>query len=299
MRRRSKLALAAFLLICTGAIAQDQQSPAPQAQYLSSFAPGNVIAGFGGLSALEISEDGNRFFVLSDRAILFEGQFARNQTQISDMLIAPAMSLRDVDGQEFRGKSGDSEGLALSKNGNLMLSFEGVPRLSSVPDTHAETIDLIRHTRPDAFRQLPENAALEALAVDENGAYFTLPEDPRDGGDFPVWRYRHDLWDQPFAIARHDGFLAVGADFGPDGMFYLLERKLAFPGFASRIRRFTITGDHISEGEVILKTTPGQHDNLEGISLWRDDQWRIRITMVSDNNYFILQTTEFVEYVMP
>lgn len=297
MFRRVGIALS--LLIAAAALAQAPQQHANTAILVNTYLPGNLIAGFGGLSGLEISSDGNAFFALSDRSLLFEGQFSRTDGIITDVLVRNPWQLRDGAGHVFRGKSGDSEGLALSDNGDLLISFEGIPRLSLVPEKQPDQIHLHRFPRPDVFRKMPENASLEALAVDSAGIFYTLPEDTRDDGDFPVWRFNGSDWDQPFSIPRHGSFLPVGADFGPDGMFYLLERRFALLGFASRVRRFAISGNQISAGETILETHPGEHDNLEGIALWRDDQERIRITMVSDNNYFILQRTAFVEYMIP
>ncbi len=294
-----RLGIALSLLIAGVSLAGAPQHQENTAIFVNTYLPGNQIAGFGGLSGLEVSSDGTAFFALSDRSLLFEGRISRTDGIVTDALVHTPWKLRDGESQVFRGKSGDSEGLALSDDGDLLISFEGIPRLSLVPEKQPDQINLHRFPRPNAFRRMPENASLEALAVDRNGTYYTLPEDTRDGSDFPVWRFRDNSWDQPFHISRQGDFLPVGADFGPDGMFYLLERRLGFPGFASRIRRFTITGDRISAGETILETTPGQHDNLEGIAIWKDTQDRIRITMVSDNNYFILQRTEFVEYMIP
>lgn len=294
-----RIGIALSLLIAGVSLADAPRYQENTAIFVNTYLPGNLIAGFGGLSGLEVSSDGTAFFALSDRSLLFEGRFSRTDGVITDALVRTPWQLRDGEGQIFRGKSGDSEGLALSDDGDLLISFEGIPRLSLVPEKQPDQINLHRFPRPNAFRRMPENAALEALAVDHSGTYYTLPEDTRDGSNFPVWRFRGNSWDQPFHITRRGDFLPVGADFGPDGMFYLLERRLGFPGFASRIRRFTITGDQISAGETILETWPGQHDNLEGIAIWQDHHGRIRITMVSDSNYFILQRTEFVEYMIP
>jgi hypothetical protein len=75
----------------------------------------------------------------------------------------------------------------------------------------------------------------------------------------------------PFTIERRGEFLPVGADFGPDGLFYLLERRfLGIFGLQSRVRRFAIDGDTIGAEETLLETRPWTHDNLEGISVWRD-----------------------------
>ncbi|MGB0900697.1 esterase-like activity of phytase family protein [Halocynthiibacter sp.] len=294
-RFRSTLILA---LLSPAAMVGDQLPPA-QAVFLDNYTVGNHIPGFGGLSGLEISENGNSFFALSDRSILFEGQFARQNEHITDVMVRAPIPLLQEGGTAFHGKSGDSEGLALTNDGRIVISFEGIPRLSALPHPRLPSAGLNRFERPDDFQKMPENAALEALAVDSAGTFYTLPEDTRDGSDFPVWRFRDNIWDQPFLIPRVGDYLPVGADFSSDGDLYLLERRLALTGFASRIRRFRISGNMISDGEIILETAPGQHDNLEGIALWRDDQGHIRITMVSDNNYFILQRTEFVEYMIP
>lgn len=300
MRWRFKFTVTALLLIAPGVFAQDQRQPVPQAQFLSSYSPGNDIAGFGGLSGFEISADGHSFVALSDRSLLFEGQFIRENGTISTIVTGPPMPLLRQNGQPIHGKAGDSEGLAQRDDGQLVISFEGIPRLSVAQQDTSGNLTLTRLDRPSSFARMPENAALEALAIDQNNTFYTLPEDTRNGEDFPVWRFKGNQWAHPFNIPRHGDFLPVGADFGPDGALYVLERRIAgFPGFASRVRRFHIAGDNISEGETLFTTSSGQHDNLEGIALWRDDQGRIRITMVSDNNYFILQTTQFVEYVIP
>ena len=91
----------------------------------------------------------------------------------------------------------------------------------------------------------------------------------------------------------------MGADFGPDGWFYLLERQFTGYGFRSRVRRFDVAGDTVHHEEKLLESPALRHDNLEGISVWRADDGTIRMTMVSDDNFRpFLQRTEFVEYAV-
>jgi hypothetical protein len=154
---------------------------------------------------------------------------------------------------------------------------------------------LPRH--PD-FAALQGNASLEALAADAEGALYALPE--RSGSwtrPFPVWRYADGVWSRAFEVPRRGRFLPVGADFGPDGRLYLLERRMPLPfDFATRVRRFEIVDGQIVSEETLLETPPGLHDNLEGLAVWRDDDGAIRLTMVSDDNYSRFQKTEIVEY---
>ncbi len=87
--------------------------------------------------------------------------------------------------------------------------------------------------RDDAFDAFARNAGFEAVAITPDGALLAIPEDVSDGGDFPVWRFRNGVWDVPFAIPRRGAFLPVGADVGPDGRLYVLERALTGRGFAA------------------------------------------------------------------
>ena len=87
-------------------------------------------------------------------------------------------------------------------------------------------------------------------------------------------------------------------EIGPDGRLYLLER--AFTGFAfrSRVRALTLGPKRAVTSETLLTTPSWRHDNLEGLSVWKDAQNRIRLTMISDDNFRAIQRTQFVEYVV-
>jgi hypothetical protein len=102
---------------------------------------------------------------------------------------------------------------------------------------------------------------------------------------FPLFVF-DGAWTQPFTIPRDGAFLPVGADFGPDGRLYLLERDFrGLAGFAARVRAFAIGPDGPGPAETVLETDPGTHDNLEGLSVWRDGAGALRLTMVSDDNF--------------
>jgi hypothetical protein len=89
----------------------------------------------------------------------------------------------------------------------------------------------------------------------------------------------------------------VGADFDDLGRLYLLERSTTPVGFQTRVRRFDLTTGHRSETD-LFTSRPGQYSNLEGLSVWTDAQGRIRLTMVSDDNFSTLLRTQVVEYAV-
>jgi len=143
---------------------------------------------------------------------------------------------------------------------------------------------------------------LEAVAVQADGTIWTLAEQtPRPDRPYHLFDQRPGApWATRIRLTRNGFWSAVGADFGPDGRFYLLERRFAGLGFASRLRAFNLR-DHAEPlgGEVVYRAPVGRHGNLEGVALWQGADGRLRALMVSDDNLIRLQRSELVEVVLP
>ncbi|MFZ3582614.1 esterase-like activity of phytase family protein [Loktanella sp. DJP18] len=245
---------------------------------------------FGGMSGIEMSDDGTRFHALSDHGTLWQGRIRRDGGVIVGLDTVSATTLSVGRGNAGR-RMDDSEGLAIGPDGRIYVSFEGYARVAIYPDVTRPPVTI---PRPREFDGFQVNASLEALALGPDGALYTLPErSGRQSLPFPMFRLLDDAWTVPFSIPRDGAFLPVGADIGPDGLFYLLERDFAGIGFRSRVRRFDMTGQN---GETLLETGIGVHDNLEGISVWREDGGAIRMTLIADDNFKFFQSTELVEY---
>lgn len=251
--------------------------------------------GFGGFSGLEISPDGATFVALSDRTLLVSGHLRRDATGVvTGLEIAAIEPLLDPRGNLLTGARADSEGLAIGPDGTTWISFEGAARIRR-QGTAGEPPSLLLHN--PAFDSLRLNASLEALAVDAEGTLYTIPEQParRMGAVLPVHRFRDGAWDVAFRLPRRDGFAVAGADVGPDGRLYVLERSFAGLGFRSRLRRVNLDG---TGEEILLTTGTGLHDNLEGVAVWADGEG-LRATMISDDNFNFLQQTQIVDYRLP
>jgi hypothetical protein len=287
------------LIACLAALlAAAAPATAQQAEHLGSFTwSGGGAAAFGGFSGLELTEDGRGFFAVTDRGHLATGQLLRDGDRISGVSRTELHPLTTDTGAPLDPVMSDAEGLALAPNGDLYVSFEAVHRVARIPPGSAR----LQHVpRGPEFEDQQNNSSFEALALDPQGRPITLPE--RSGAwerPFPVFRLEDGTWTRPYTLRRDGKFLPVGADTGPDGRLYLLERHFNGIAFSTRLRSFAFTPDGIGDERLVLQTLPGRHDNLEGISVWRDAAGRIRLTMISDDNFVFVQRTEFVEYVLP
>lgn len=273
-------------------MAEDKQT----ARFLSSYHWTKERDGFGGYSGISLTPNGAGFIIVSDRAHLIEGTIFRHGDRIIGVRSAEMAALNIPDDLFLDPSVQDTEGLAKDNQGRLYISVESTNRVL------CRNITGVWTALPDhpGLRALPHNQGLEALAIDGDGTLFALPEFSESlQVPFPVFRYRQGSgWDVPMSISRNEGFLPVGADVGPDGKLYVLERGFSGFGFSSRVRRFDFLNGYSFDGETLLTTKPRRHDNLEGLSVWAATDGTLRLTMISDDNFFFLQKTEIVEYAV-
>lgn len=287
-----------FLLAAAGlglaALAQDR----PAAVHLQTVVWPRDQHGLGGFSGLTVSPDGARFLAVTDRGYRVEGTLHREDGRITEIHDASARRLPGTDGRVTKTIEVDAEGIATGPDGTVFVSFEGDHRIWAYPPDQdaARTV-----ATPAAFAEFPNNRGLEALAVDRDGTLYSMAEQStRWMGDFTVWRRTASGWDNRLTLPRRGIlFLPVGAEVGPDGRLYVLERAFLGIGFRSRVRSFAIGAGALEDETVLLTSALRRHDNLEGLAVWRDGTDSIRLTMISDDNQFRLQETQFVEYRVP
>ncbi|MDC0737892.1 esterase-like activity of phytase family protein [Cognatishimia sp. SS12] len=292
MRKRLAIALSAALLLGW----QVRATPDGAAQFVSSTKWHHNADWFGGFSGIELSDDGTGFVAISDRGRIVEGTLTRDAGRIARVALTKDSPIYGLQGEVQSRHQRDTEGLAIRKDGRLYVSFEGAHRVWAYMQFGAQAAGIERH---EDFKRMRNNGSLEALAVDDRNRLYTMPEDPKDKDVIPVYRYDRGTWSVPFHLPRREGYLPVGADFGPDGKLYLLERDFRGFGFRTQVRRFDISGDTVTGEVMLLRTATGRHDNLEGLAVWQDAAGQLRLTMISDDNFLFYQRTEIVEYVLP
>ncbi len=250
---------------------------------------------FGGFSGLEVVDGGAGFVSISDRGHWATARMVRTDGRLTGIETTGFGPLRAISGEAVSGDDIDAEGLARHSDGSFYVSFEAFHRIRRHPtlDAPAEEVP-----SPREFRRLQNNSGLEALTFDAADVLYAIPE--RSGAltrPFPVYRLRDGVWDADLNLPRSGDFLVAGADFGPDGRLYVLERDFGWlRGFSTRIRRFSLDEAKLDAGETIFETAIGSAENYEGISVWRDEAGILRITLITDDNFFTLQSTVVAEY---
>ena len=252
---------------------------------------------FGGFSAIEVDADGRSFVSISDRGWIVRGTLLRDTDgRITGVEAGPVEVLLSArTGEPLPSYYSNAEGMAMAPDGRIYVSFEGYHRLSVIEPGESSVRVL---PPPPEFKGFQANSGLESLALDPQGRPIGILERSGDlNRPFPVYRLEKDgRWTRPYALPRKPPFLPVGADTGPDGRLYVLERHFAGIGFQTRVRSFAFGKTGLEDERILLETPLGRHDNLEGISAWRDSTGAIRLTMISDDNLNLFQRTEIAEY---
>lgn len=250
---------------------------------------------FGGWSGIEVGAQGMQMTVISDRGQLVEAALERRNGRLTGVAITNRVRLGRSTGGRLRKKASDAEGLAIAADGTTFISFEHRHRIMRANTDNGRTRGRIALPFQNV---LGDNEGIEALAMGPDGTLYAIAEQPlAAGAPFPLYAYSGGKWRVSARIPQRGPFVPVGADFDSKGRLWLLERTATPLGFRSRIRMFVIDPRNPRE-YTLLTSIPARYDNLEGISVWEDAGGQMHLTMISDDNFFRIQRTQIVEYII-
>ncbi len=288
-----------FGLILAGMLSASPGRAAAGADYLGTFVWTGDRPDFGGWSGFDTDAQGVAFRAVSDIGRTVAGRLVRDAAgRVTGVEAGPNDPLLGDEAEILAVYVRDAEGLAVAPDGSFAVSFEGDDRIGRIV-TYATPQSRAVILMNGQGLGLDENKGIEALAMAADGALYGITEGAGLLTGHRGFVLRNGALSEPFALPRDGTWRPVGADFGPDGRLYLLERDFwPFLGFQSRVLRLTLAadGNAVTGTEVLLETHAGVHDNLEGIAVWTDAAGGTRLTMISDDNLRRSQRTEIVDY---
>ena len=278
-------------------------------EYRSGLILTSRFRGFGGLSGLRLDAKGERFIAISDKGSWFTGRIVYNGREMTGLDDVEASPMLGPDGKPITSRGWfDSESIAL--DGSLVyVGLERVNRLlrfdfaKGFTRALGEVVPL-----PPAARKLPFNKGLEALVMVPKGfalagTLIAISErglDPQGnilafliGGKTPG----------QFTVRRTDNFDVSDAVLLPSGDLLVLERKFSLlGGIGIRIRRIALASvapGAVTDGPSIFNADLGNEiDNMEGIDAHVTPDGDTVLTLVSDDNFSLIQRNLLLQFTL-
>jgi hypothetical protein len=279
-------------------------------EYRSGLVLTSRFPGFGGLSAWRwLDAKGERFISVSDHGSWFTGRIlyrGREMTGLADVEAAPLLG---PDGRPITARGWyDSEAIALDGN----LAYVALERVNQVlrydfskgfTRARGEVVPL-----PPAARKLPYNKGLEALVMVPKGlplagTLIAISERGLDRNRNLIAFLVGGPTPGQFSVARSDNFDVSDAVLLPNGELLVLERKFSWlAGLGIRIRRIALKSlapGAVADGPSIFEADLAHEvDNMEGIDAHVTGDGATVLTMVSDDNFSMLQRTLLLQFAL-
>jgi len=260
---------------------------------------------FGGISALHVEPDSNRFIAATDRGSWVRGRIVYRDGKpaaVADAEVAPILG---IDGRPLAARGWfDVESLA-ERDGILYVGIERAEQIVRFDyrrdglRARGQPIDV-----PADFKTFTFNKSLECLAAPQGalaGRLIVVTEHSLDSaGNLRSFVLGADQVTR-FGVKRSDDFDVSDCTVLSQDELLLLERR-ASParGIAIRIRRIPIAD--IKEGAVVDGRSmfdadlAFQIDNMEGIGVHRNSAGETIVTLVSDDNFSIIQRNLLLQF---
>jgi hypothetical protein len=278
-------------------------------EYRSGLILTSRFRGFGGLSGWRFDAKGEQFISMSDKGTWFTGRIVyqgREMTGLADVEAAPMLG---ADGRPITARGWyDSEAIAL--DGSLV--YIGLERVNQIlkfdfakggTRSRGEAIAV-----PPAMRRLPNNKGLEALVTVPKslplaGTLIAISERGLDGDGNIIGFLIGGPKPGGFAVRRSNDFDISDAVLLRSGDLLILERKFSWlAGVGIRIRRIalkSIDRGATVDGPSIFEADLGNEvDNMEGIDAHVTPEGDTVLTMISDDNFSMIQRTLLLQFTL-
>ncbi len=278
-------------------------------EYRSGLILTSNFRGFGGLSAWRLDAKGERFISISDHGSWFTGRIVYSGREMIGLDDVEAAPLLGADGRPITARGWyDSESIAL--DGSLV--YIGLERANEIlrydfskgfTRSRGEVVPT-----PPAMRRLPRNKGIEALVMVPKGkplagTLIALSERGLDADGNLISFLIGGKTPGLFSVCRTNDFDISDAVLLPSGELLILERKFSWlSGVGIRIRSIPLTSvapAAVVDGPSIFDADlSNEVDNMEGIDAHVTPEGDTVLTMISDDNFSMLQRTLLLQFTL-
>ncbi len=264
---------------------------------------------FGGISAIRVQPDGSRFIALTDKGWWLRGAIVYDGARPAAIAQAEMAPMLGPDGRALAARGWyDTESMA-QDGGTLYVGIERVNQIVRFnygkDGLHARAAVV---AAPPALRSLPNNRGIEALVFVPKGlplagTLIAISERGLDKGGNICAFLIGGRTPGTFTVKRIADFDISDAALLPGGDLLLLERKFGWTtGLSIRIRRIALADirpDALVEGPVLFEADLSYEiDNMEGLSVHRSAAGEIVLTLISDDNFSVIQRTLLLQFAL-
>ena len=264
---------------------------------------------FGGISAIRVEPDGSHFLSVTDKGSWLRARIVYENGKPAGIADAEMAPILGSDGRPLAARGWfDTESLA-ETNGTLYVGIERVEKIVRFDyrryglAARGEPIKV-----PPDFKTFTFNKSLECLAVPPKGSplagqLIVVTERSLDNqGNHRSFLIKGDHVAR-FSVKRSDDFDVSDCTILPPADLLLLERSYSpLRGVAMRIRRIplaSIKPDTLIDGKpLIVADLAYQIDNMEGIAVHRNAAGETIITLVSDDNFSVIQRNVLLQFAL-
>jgi len=286
---------------------------APQLRFEHGITLKTRFEAFGGLSALHLSEDGTAMLAITDTGHWVRATPVWRDGQLISLDHVVMAPIQAAEGRSLRSIGhGDVEALALGNNGAYLADESYGSTVFFAPDLPGSLAAPAQpFKRRAALKRLPKGRGIEALAYVEGPGQvpqlLAIAERNPDSDteSIPAWLLPLSRDSADIQALRYEptpGFDVSDAAFSKVCGLLVLERKLNWLGFFET-RLKLIQTNNIKAGSTLKGLTlmatdswTSYVDNMEGVSVVDLPDGSCNIFVISDNNYFPLQSTNLLQF---
>jgi hypothetical protein len=328
-----RIALVAAMIAATSAIAQDEPEgdvvTATQIERFQGVEVDGVVGSliwrggivltsqadrFGGISGLGFTGPDGRFATVSDIGNFITGQLIYDEAGKPFGLVGIAIdAIQNSKGVDLpRQFARDAEAMAVILREDapaaVRVGFENLTRVADfglvagIPTGAAKEVII-----PDWLTDARTNESLEAVCIAPStspiaGSTLLLTEDvAAQDGEHSAWLL--GVNDRgPLSLAVSPGVNPTDCAFLPNGDLLVLERGVSLLSFTMILKRVAaadVRPGAQMDGEVLLRASGGDIDNMEAMAVHEGPDGETRITLMSDSNFNDWQRTLLLEFALP